>query len=92
RLAAEWFGPLTELAFAGEPGSPEFRQLSRTAQERDLPGVLLLHEEAGAREYPLLEGKASPGGTPAAWLCIDRRCLQPAHTAAELASRFAGHT
>lgn len=92
RFAGEWFGPLTELVFAGQRGSATLEELAGAARVRDLPHALFLHGDAGAGEYPLLQGRTAADGHPAAWVCIDHSCLAPARSAAELDSRLARHT
>ncbi len=86
----EWFAPAVEVVLNGELDSEPFADLARAVQSRFLPQALLLHESAGADRFPALEGRSAPGGRPTAWVCMDRSCKLPVHTAADLEAQLPG--
>lgn len=84
----EWFAPALEVVLNGERDSQQFAELAREVQKRFLPRALLLHETAGADRYPALASRSALDGRPTAWVCFDRACRLPVHTAADLAAQL----
>ena len=87
--------PPAEIAIVGDLDAPPARDLLRTARRRLLPNRVVaaasssLPEEA-RRAAPLLEGKESVGGSPAAYVCRDFSCKAPVTDPAALEALLAG--
>jgi uncharacterized protein len=88
-------GPLLEIVIDGydEP----FEALFAEARRRLLPAALVVPHVsltnsmfgmAGLPAPGLLEGRTAPKGEARAWVCVNRACLLPASTPAELAGQL----
>jgi len=82
--------PPLEVAFVGELGSADTRDLLTTVRRRFLPGATfaLRPEDAGEAEYarrvPLLTGRTSLEGRATAYVCRRYTCRRPVDSADEL--------
>ena len=73
-----------QVAIAGEPGSPRFRELARVVANRYVPALVLAGgnpAEAGA--VALLKGR-DPGGSATAYVCRGFTCELPTRDPEEL--------
>jgi uncharacterized protein YyaL (SSP411 family) len=72
----------TELAIAGDPTAREFAELARAGGQSYVPALIV----AGGTDesVPLLAGRATAGGKPAAYVCRNFACDRPVSTATEL--------
>jgi len=77
--------PPRELAIVGEPAARA--PFERAVADRFLPG-LALAPAAAPNGLPLLEGRAAPDGSAAAWLCENMVCQLPAAAPEELAAQL----
>jgi uncharacterized protein YyaL (SSP411 family) len=73
-------GPV-EIAVVGPPGSDR-DELERRA--RRTPGAVVVVADAARDEIPLLSGRTSVDGRPAAYVCRNLVCERPVTTVAEL--------
>ena len=81
--------PMPQLALIGPPASPGFQALAEAVHERFLPRLVIAGGEPQEAGSPtLLQGKASLGGRPTAYLCRDFTCRQPTCSPAELGGQL----
>jgi len=82
-------GPKTEVVLApgrkGEPPATLLAELRRRFLPRTTTLVSRPGDEALAKLTPVVEGKDSVNGEPAAWVCRDQTCMPPVTVAPDLA-------
>jgi uncharacterized protein YyaL (SSP411 family) len=76
-----------ELAIVGEPASPDFIALERTAAERYVPSLVIAGGAAGS-DLALLEGRDARDGRATAYVCRGYACDEPATSAAVLGEQI----
>ncbi len=81
-----------EIVVVGDPNRAETKALLRTINRAgDFNHVVLLLDPADTdaadwqRKMPLLQGKTQVDGRPTAYVCRNRTCSRPVHTAEDLA-------
>ncbi|MHC4883832.1 MAG: thioredoxin domain-containing protein [Planctomycetota bacterium] len=85
----------TEIILVGSPQCPELAKMRSALRRRFLPGSFILElstdEERAQLErlVPALEGRVAIDGTPTAYLCRNRSCRLPVHTASDLLKQLA---
>jgi hypothetical protein len=87
-----YVGPVVVAAIVGDPADGRTRALLDAAYGAGKPNLLLagrLPDRATA--VPVLEGKEMLSGAPAAYVCLDRVCLEPTADPARLAELLAAH-
>ncbi|MEU4833237.1 thioredoxin domain-containing protein [Streptosporangium sp. NPDC023615] len=82
-------GPV-EVAVVGPADDPATAVLHRTALLSPVPGLVVALGEPGSGEVPLLEGRGTVGGEPAAYVCRGFTCRMPVTTRAALLAELAG--
>jgi uncharacterized protein YyaL (SSP411 family) len=77
--------PVKEVAIVGE----DTKELERTLWEKYLPNkVVAIARDANAADIPLLEGRSTVDGKPAAYVCENFVCSRPVTTPADLAAQL----
>ena len=77
--------PVKEVAIVGE----DTKELERTLWEKYLPNkVVAIARDANAADIPLLEGRSTVDGKPAAYVCENFVCSRPVTTPAELTAQL----
>src|SRR5262249_13395930 len=81
-----------EIAIVGNAEAPQLKTLLRVLRSSYLPNRIIVpcakdFEKAAAR-LPLLEGRDTTATQPTAFVCQNRTCQTPAHSADELRSQI----
>jgi uncharacterized protein len=85
-------GPV-EIVIVGDVADERTRALHRTALLSTAPGaVLALGPGGDGAEVPLLAGRTTVNGSPAAYVCRNFTCRLPVTTPGELTKELAGNT
>ncbi len=87
-VAADFvLGPAHEIAIVGPPDDPATKALLKTVRDRYLPNRIIALAPPGAsvQRWPLLRGKTTVGGKPAAYVCRSYACQAPTTDPAVLA-------
>jgi uncharacterized protein len=80
-----------EVALVGDPGSPDFRELSAAVAMQYVPSLVLAGGPPDeARGVALLEGRPMVGGRATAYVCRQYACEAPTVDAGELAAQVVG--
>ena len=89
-------GPPTQILIAGDPPSPDTRELLRQVNTRFLPNKILLVADGGAgqqqltRWLPFVARCSSRGGRATAYICEKYVCKQPTTDARVVAQLLSG--
>ena len=81
-------GPMREVAVAGDGGDARTRALPDVVQQRFDPLIVVAWGTPG--DVPLLEGRTSVGGVPAAYVCRGFVCRMPVTDTDALEADLAG--
>jgi uncharacterized protein YyaL (SSP411 family) len=89
-----YLGPAREVAVVGDLASEQARALVDVVWQRYAPNLVLAASAPGdadaAEVVPLLAGRTSLNGSPAAYVCERFSCQRPTADAAELAASLGG--
>ncbi len=89
-----FLAPPREVAIVGDPAAEATRHLLRTVRKRHLPNHVLVGVDPAETQpfaSPLLEGRGTLDGRPAAYVCEGYTCDLPTSDPAALAQQLARH-